>query len=223
MELRKNEQFFTELAKAYVEQEAAALQIEAAEIEAANMLLPTAGLDRKIKSALLKQKIRKYSVRSLPLVASLVFALLIYNGMQSAPPAHVAEAPAPSAPVVVDYPASTPVYMAPSPATQTALLSSVELVKANLPEGYTLTGVDYDNAAAIMEITNENSNLIVVTAEAYRDFDKDGFTVIKANGAVAYGMVKNDYCVLKYGKDDMLYTMTCMYDYGDLIELFENI
>ncbi|MCL2496310.1 MAG: DUF4367 domain-containing protein [Clostridiales bacterium] len=217
MENRKSERFFAELATAYAEKEAASLQDELAELEAENRLLSTAGLERKIKSGVFTLKFKKYSIRSLPLVASLVFALLLFNGYETNRPS--SDVSAPSIQVVAEQ----PVYMAPNKVIRDNLLNSVELVSARLPAGYTLTGVDYDNAAAIMEITNEKSNLIVLKAEAYRDFDKEGFSVIKANGAVAYGMVNNDYCILKYSKDDMLYTLTSMYDYEDLLELFEHI
>jgi hypothetical protein len=225
MENRNSERFFAELAKAYAENEGAALNAELARLKAENRLLPTTGLESKIKSKQAANKFRSYALRSLPLAASLMIALLVYssyhNGLQSPtpknqPPPTVATAP-PAA-----MPAPTPSPEPPPMEIESALQLSVKLVSASLPAGYTLSGVDYDNEAAIMEITNETSNRIVLRAEPCYDFDKDGFTVIKVNGTPAYGLVKSDYCLLKYAKDDMLYTLTSMYDYGDLIEIIEN-
>jgi hypothetical protein len=83
--------------------------------------------------------------------------------------------------------------------------------------------VDYDNAAAIMRITNDRMDSIVVIAEQYHDFDKEGFSVITINGLPAYIRRKNDYCVVKYRYDNMLYTLTSMYEYEGLIEISECI
>ena len=223
MENKMDERFFKELAKAYAENEGAALADELAEIEKENRLPQALGLAKKIKSKKFNHKFRSYSLKLLPMAASFIIVFLLVNnyrdGLKSSPGTNM---PAPTSPIVAESPENQPVYSSPGP-VEDALQSSVELVSASLPAGYALAGVDYDNAAAIMEITNEKSNRIVLVAEAYYDFDKEGFSAITVNDSPAYTLVKNDYCLLKYTKDDMLYTLTSMYDYGDLLEIIENI
>jgi hypothetical protein len=227
MENKTNERFFAELAQAYAENEGAALQQELAELVRASGPLPTPGLERKIKRALSAYKFRAYALRALPVAASLLVAVLLYSSLGGLPGPASETQPPPFASPVAEEPAApsdnAPTYEAPGPLAQNALRHSVKLVSASLPAGYTLTGVDYDNEAAIMEITNGQNNRIVLVTEAYHDFDKEGFSVITVNGVSAYGLVKKDYCLLKYAKDDMLYTLTSMYDYGDLLEIIENI
>lgn len=224
-----SERFFAELAKAYSENEGAALQAGFAQISAENRLLPTAGLDKKIKSSLRNRKLRDYSLRSLPLAASLIIAVLIYSNVRLVPQSPPASAPLVAPPTVAVTPAPEPEPPMPLPEPTAeadiagALRQSVALVSASLPAGYGVTGVDYDNAAAVMEITNAQNNRIVLVTEAYHDFDTEGLSMVKVNGSPAYGLVKSDYCVLKYQKDDMLYTLTSMFNFGDLIEIIENI
>jgi len=222
MKDNKNDLFFSELAKAYAANEGAALINELAEIETTNMLPHTLSLGKKIKSKKFVLKFKNYSLRALPLVACLIIAVMFFRSSGTSPQSPVAEdyPPAYMANAPADY---TPTFIEPSAETMNNLLHSIELVSASLPSNYTVTGVDYDNAAAVMEITNEKSNRIVLVTEAYHEFDTNGFNLIVVNGSPAYGLVKKDYCVLKYAKYDMLYTLSGLYDYGDLIEVIENI
>ena len=197
MDNKNSERFFTELAKAYAENEAATLQSEFEE-NAENRFLSTAGLDRKIKNKLLRRKINKFAKRALPLAAVFVVAVLLYN--------NAGDLPQESSPVTKNY-----------------LQSSVELVSASLPAGYQVLSVDYDNAAAIIEIENKAANHIVLAIEERDDFRKEGFSIIWVNGEKVYGMVKKDYSILQYSKDDMLYTFTCMYDYTDMVDIIQSI
>ena len=83
--------------------------------------------------------------------------------------------------------------------------------------------MDYDNLAAIMEISNERQNHIVLAIEEYAVFDTGGYSRITVNGSLVYGMVRNDYSVLKYSIDNTLYTLSSRFDYEDLIEISKNI
>ena len=146
-------------------------------------------------------------------------------------------APAPAAPSAQSSstPSQAPSSSAPSrpspadslPGAPSAALlelqDSVRLVSATLPEGYTVQNVDYDNLAAIMEISNARQNRIVLAIEEYSGFESEGFSVIAINGATVYGLVKNDYSVLKYSVDNLLFTLSSRFDYEDLIEISENI
>lgn len=221
----EKERFFAELAKAYTAEEGITLLNEFANISKGNTLLPTAGLERKIKNKLFHRKIRSFTLKALPFAATFVVALLIFNGLQGylakqSPNYDTAPSTTPIA-----MPAAPPTMASPNPnlAREHSLLENVALVSANLPAGYEVTGVDYDNMAAVMAIENKAANRIILTLEEYTDFDTTGFSIIEVNGDMAYGLVKQDYCVLKYSKDDMLYTLTSLYDYGDLIEIIENI
>jgi len=239
---RKNESFFAELAKAYAENGGAALKNELSEMAAENKLPHTSGLDRKIKGKLFQHRTRRYWLRSMPLVASLIIALMIYNGYrdglqlpssENTPVAYAPTAPSESATSSAPAPpAEESPGMSETPATSPSepdinieerLRHTVSFVSANLPLGYELTAIDYDNAAAIMQIINERNNHIVLLTEEYRDFNKDGFTEIEIDGTLAYGLVTNGHSMLKYSKDDMLYIFTSLFGYEDLIEISKNI
>lgn len=225
MENRMDELFFKELAQAYAEHEGEVLINELAELDRASALPQSFGLTKKIKSKVFKHKFTAFSRVALPLAASFVVALLLYanyGGFGSL-------APSDSAPTT-----SAPLYLAEAPTMESAFYTldekiiqtlehSVALVSASLPTGYSVTGVDYDNASAIMEINAGQSNRIVIVTEAYHEFNTEGFSKLTIGDSLAYGLVKSDYCLLKYAKDDMLYTLSGLYEYGDLIEIIENI
>ena len=223
---KKSEIFFTELAKAYAENEGVALQNEFAQLAAENRLPHASGLDRKKKNKLNHYKAGRYGLRLMPLAASIIFVMLIYNGYRS-----VLQQPFPTDESVASNPAasvsepSNAVSSQPAEASDITdrLQSSVAFVSASLPAGYELTAVDYDNLAAIMQITNDRNNRIVLMTEEYRDFDKDAYTKITIHGSTAYGLMRDGYSLLRYGKDDMLYTFTSLYGYQDLIEISKNM
>ena len=132
--------------------------------------------------------------------------------------------PADSVPVDTAPATSAPAApMPPAPDTTDELRHSVQLVRTSLPAGYSLDGIDYDNAAAVMGITNEQGNHIVLTVEKYYDFETEGFSVITVNGSTAWALVKNDYCVLRYAGEGIVYTCTSMYGYEDLIEISREL
>ena len=138
--------------------------------------------------------------------------------------APVETAPASSAPVGTAPATSAPAApMPPAPDTTDELRHSVQLVRTSLPAGYSLDGIDYDNAAAVMGITNERGNHIVLTVEKYYVFETEGFSVITLNGSTAWALVKNDYCVLRYAGEGIVYTCTSMYGYEDLIEISREL
>jgi len=250
---KNNESFFKGLAVAYAENETLALENEFTELILNDRLPRSQGLDRKIKNKLFNQKARRFGMRAMPFAASLIVVLLVFNGyrsgLQRAPyeTDSIASAPSTSEPSTPANSASAdsvqadstsadsvqadsaPVPMPPTeqpvtgPDLSERLQNSITFVSASLPAGYELTGVDYDNMAAIMEITSKKNNHIVLMTEEYNDFDKEGFTELRLEGSYAYGLVKDGYSLLKYEKDDMLFTLTSLYGYEDLIEISKNI
>ena len=148
-----------------------------------------------------------------------------------APSTPPASAPSPSTPSAPAAPSTRP-PLAPSTSTPpsyaqaislVALRDTVSRVSDRLPDGYMVTDVDYDNLIAVMEIVNERENYIILTVEEYSGFDTKGFSEIIVNGSPVYGLVTNDYSVLKYNIDNTLYTLSSWYDYHDLIEISKNI
>ena len=207
MEKNSSEKFYQELAKAYADHENAALLQELAE------------LDRETR----RRKHKNRRTMLLSMAAILVFAAIAIGSFRSglpwpsagmsssstSPPPQSSPLPpaaSPLPPVAEDSPADT-------------LRESVRFVNTNLPAGYKVTSVDYDHSAAIMEITNEKSNAIRLVAEEYDSFETGGFSRITINGNPAYGLVKNDYCILKFGRNGILYTISSMYTYEDLVEI----
>jgi hypothetical protein len=261
MENKNNERFFEELAKAYTENENSDLERELLDLSFETREYHYNDINRKSSTRTTRTNFRKFSLKFVPLAASLIIVVFFINNynnlfIQTAnltPPASSQNDSAPSLGGQVgswsttsDEPSNTPApgtvdsgtsYETPnlaivgtgastgSPGTgiTVALQYSVESFCDNIPDGYSVTGIDYDNLAAIVEIMNDEKNRIVLMAEEIHDFDKDGFSRMTIHGSVAYILQKSDYCVLKFTKDEVLYTLTSLYGQQDLIKIAEII
>lgn len=214
-----NEGFFKALARAYAAAEGNALREEQADLESSHRLPPGTGLDKKIKRKQAAGRFRSYALRTLPLAASLIIAVWVYNGYVAT------KTPYSSGPSAGASSADSSSAAADSaPDTETELLrSGVAFVSVSLPAGYQVTGIDYDNRQAVLDIENIENNRIVLTLTAGGVLENEGYTAVSLNGGTAYGMVRNDYSVLTYHKDGMLYTLTSPYGCEDLIEISKNI
>ncbi|MCL2122366.1 MAG: hypothetical protein FWH28_08980 [Clostridiales bacterium] len=208
MENRNSEKFYQELAKAYADQEDAALLRELAEI------------DRDAR----RHKSKNKRSMLLSLAAILVFAAIAIGSFRSGlpwPSSDMSSSSSSSSPSSSSPSSSLPSAAEEAPADK--LQESIRFVNANLPAGYNVERIDYDHSAAIMEITNEKRNAIRLIAEEYDNFETRGLSRITLNGNPAYGLVKNDYCVLKFGRNGILYTISSMYAYEDLVELCKTM
>ncbi|MCL1975516.1 MAG: DUF4367 domain-containing protein [Firmicutes bacterium] len=221
---RADERFYKELAEAYAKRSGENLLNELAELKRENIQLRSPGLDRKIKNKVIGYRFFNYSKIALPLVASFLIAVLIYANFKETVPQSSSESMfIPTTPMIAVNPNKKSGFSSNTEQLRDTLENKIELISASLPTGYSVSGVDYDHGAAIMEIENEQNNRIILVTELYHEYVKEGFSALTVNDTTAYILVKNDYCLLKYAKDDMLYTLSGLYEYGDLIEIIENI
>lgn len=216
----KNERFFKNIASLYAEKEGGLLKEELAELEKENDIQYSPHLDRKIKNRILSLKMRKLSYALVP-VAACFLLLAVYFG--SLPANNRPN----GTPIADNAPADSgsPIAQATAPAAPHSTPAiSAELLSARLPYGYEITEVDYDKEKTIFHIINDTNNEIVLTMEeAAGQIAKNAFQEIVVNNTPVYGLVKKDYSVITYEKDDILYTLTSKYNYKDLIEISKNL
>lgn len=212
----KNEAFFKNLAAMYAEKDGEALKNEVAEIEKENMP-HSPHLDRKVQTKMLNFKMKRLSYLFVPVAACFIlFAIYFGRAPINNNPTAMVESTPPtnSAPDTAIVDNNTP---RPIP-------NEVELLSAKLPNGYNVTDVDYDNGKTIYYIANDTKNEIVLTTEAFSgELENEMFQEININNTRVYGLVKNDYSVITYEKDNILYKLTSKYNYHDLIEISKNL
>lgn len=191
----KNDLFFKNIASAYAEKIGDELKKELDSLDnSANSL----SLDTKLNTRLKKNRIKKWSAWMLPVSACFII-FIVYFAIRS-PKYDMNTLENPSA--VLNY----------------------EFVAAKLPENYTLVKVDYDNQKAIYYIsTNRENEVILTVEESGEDIQAEGLNKIQIKDIDAYALVKQEYSLLKYKKNNILYTLTSEFDLEDLIRISEKL
>lgn len=215
----KNEQFFKSIASLYAEKDGELLKNELEQIEKEGSVTYSSRLDKKIKNKILNMKIRKLSYSLVPIAACFILLAVYFSSPSfNNKPTEIVD----NSPSMADSPsAPTDSNDTPRPTPNN---NEVQLLSAKLPRGYMLTDVDYDNGKTIYYIVNESKNEIVLTTEEFSgEIENEIFQEININNTRVYGMVKNDYSVITYEKDDLLYTLTSKYNYKDLIEISKGL
>jgi len=196
---------FKEAAALYINKQGEDLLNEAAYID--SLPFPNIGrVSQKIKSKRRSSGIRKMSAALLPAAACFVL-VIIYLSSRMAVPRN-------------DYSAeSVPQdnYSAAYDKTAASETAEVQLLTAKLPQGFNLTNTDVDNGQTICYIKSANNDIILVMEE-WRDIAAARpMTELDVNGTPMYALQMNDYSLLTYKKGDLRFTLTCPYDYRDLI------
>lgn len=191
----KSNLFFKKLASAYTEKVGEELKKE---LDSLNSSGNSPSLDAKLKSRLKKSKIKKWSSWMLPVSACFIIFIVYFALKQPTYDTNISESPS----TVLNY----------------------EFVAAKLPENYTVVKVDYDYQKTIYYISTSKENEVVLTVEeSEEDMPTEGLNKIQINDTDAYTMVKDEYSLLKYKKDNVLYTLTSQYDLEDLIRISEKL
>ena len=95
--------------------------------------------------------------------------------------------------------------------------AAVEFLSARLPEGFTLTEIDYDNGQRICHIEG-NNNTIVLVMEEWEDINHARpMTRIYVSDVPMDVLVMNNYSLLTFKKGDLRFTLTNPYDFRDII------
>ena len=241
----KNDVFFKNLASLYVEKDGERLKNELEEMENDSSTSYPQRLDKRIRSNVRMSDIRRAATILAPAAACFLLIFALWGRM----PAMDISGPLNmnfSSPAYITSETSSPPSAADSPAnlyseyasdadvssaaeaalkqTQTDASTVMALMAARLPYGYDVTGVDYDNAKTIYHILNDTNNQIVLTTEKTSlDIDLAYYQEIRINGVRVFGMVKNDYSLITYEQDGLIYTLTSRYNYKDLIDISKNI
>lgn len=195
----KEEIFFKNIASLYVEKEGELLKKELSKIESQDNKDHISFQYKNLKRKISIFKFRQFSYKAMPLVACLlIFAIYFNRNFVSDRDLRVKESPVKNL--------------------------SIEFISSKLPAEYKLTDINYDMDKTIYYIaSNTQNNIILTLEEAGGDFDKDIFKEAVINDTKVYGLVKNDFNVLIYEKDNLLYKLTSIYNYEDLIELSKNL
>ena len=196
----KNELLFKNIASSYVKKAGDELLNE---LDTLNSQADCSSLDIKLKSRMRKNKtdtVIKWSTRLLPLAACFVLIFTFISAFLRNNHKDIAESDLPSS------------------------VFTFEFVSAKLPENYTLQKVDYDYEKAIYHISSDDANKIILTVEEFTDdIPADGMEQIKINDINAYKKTDDEYSLLKYKKDNVLYTLTCPDNYDDLIVISKTL
>ena len=95
--------------------------------------------------------------------------------------------------------------------------AAVEFLSARLPEGFTLTSIDYDNGQRICHIEG-NNNKIVLVMEEWEEIDHARpMKRIYVSDVPMDALVMNNYSLLTFKKGDLRFTLTNPYDFRDII------
>lgn len=93
----------------------------------------------------------------------------------------------------------------------------------SLPENLSVADTELDNGQSVYYLSDRYEDNVVMTLEK-TDFEPgEGLTAIRINGSAAYTRATADYQLLTFCKDGVLYTLTCRYELGTLLNLGEQI
>lgn len=195
----KEEQFFKHIASLYAEKEGEALRDELRQLNNEGTVDHTLSLDKKVNTKIRSIKIRQLTYKLMPVAACLVIFVLYF--------------------------ANPSVRNQDSAIKEEAVTNEqIDFVSAKLPPGYTLSKKDYDKNKTIYYIASNTNNDIVLTTEEFASvIEKEFFQELQIKDTKVYGLVKDDFSVITYEKDNILYTLTSRYDYQDLIELSKSL
>lgn len=210
----KGELFFKNLASSYAEQSGNELKKELEKLNNSNPSTQSTQttqqnqssqsediflLDKKINNIIRTEKIKKWTVRLLPL--AICFILVItYNVM--------------------------PIYniLGYTVRETPSKILTYEFINAKLPPDYTLQKIDYDRQKAIYYISTNKDGEIILTVEEFKgNIQNEGLEEISIGDTTAYGISKEDYSFIQYKKDNFLYTLTSPHDYYGLIILSKSL
>ena len=119
------------------------------------------------------------------------------------------------------------------PYTESAVYEVITL-SFELPTDCIVSDVMQDVGQTVYYIKNAKNDDIILTAEKSTDaggtgrFDKDrltsaGLVEIEINNTKLYAIAKADFSRFTFQKEDIIYNMTCKYDYNTLVSLCEYV
>lgn len=201
----KEEMFFKRMADLFAEKDGGLLRKELAELSEYPEY--PSSLDRRVKNKITGLKLRRMGFMLMPAAACLIIFAVYFSN-----------------PSIKDGAMNSPTDSSAGNASHMSEKSDIEFLSARLPEGYELTSVDRDiNKTIYYVASNDNNNIVITTEEATGVMlENEAFQEIYVNQTPVYVLVKNDFNVLTYEKDNIIYTMTDRYNYRDLIELSRN-
>ena len=215
-----DDKLLKEAASLYITKQGGDLLAEA--ISADSLPVPFEALNRVSEKIKIKQRnarIKKITAAVLPAAACFVF-LITYFILPGTNPdrANAPNAPSYSMDNNESYAAAKP---PPEAAPIDSIISSettaVEFLTSRLPQGFSLTETDLDNGQMICRIEGGGNKIILIMEEWQDIVPIRPMTQIYVNGASMDALRMNDYSLLTYKKGDLRFTLTCPYDYRDLI------
>ena len=183
---------------------------------------------KKIKIKQRNARIKKITVAMVPIAACLIFMIIYFSGPALDIPAPsestqdelLTDDSQPQANMVAEAPMSE-IDEEMSVAFENPLVVSeeaaVEFLSARLPEGFTLTGIYYDNGQRISHIEGNNNTIVLVMEEWEEISHARPMTRIYVSDVPMDVLVMNDYSLLTFKKGDLRFTLTNPYDCRDII------
>ncbi|MDR1538645.1 MAG: hypothetical protein LBU32_11745 [Clostridiales bacterium] len=224
----KSEAFFKALAKMYVKREGEELLAEFEEFKGNRNSASAINLDNKL-GARRRRITRKKAIALVApaLAASIIAAVYLaspytnFLKSQSAEPnLNAPQAVAPDYGISQNY---APIEASPTQITTVENPLEIESLSTRLPEGFKLIFTDYDRGQTIYCIQSIYKNEIILTLE--KSVGKswlDNMIPLSAGEKTAYGLVMNDYSLIRCEIGGEVYTLTSGYQtYDDLIKILD--
>lgn len=204
MKNKDNEQWLKDLTSQYVKLDGEHLKKEllGADYPAYN----TVRLDKKVARRLKKSRIKYYSIGIAAMAAACLCILLLNQQFSS------------------DQAGQDLLITEDAPAHSIEEEYEVLKLTARLPDEFSVSHIEQDQAQTIYYIQNEKNDDVVLTMEKNQlDQNYKELTEITFEGDSAYGASYEDYSILAFEKDGISYVLTCKYDINTLVSLIEKI
>jgi hypothetical protein len=209
----KDEEVFKRLADSYVERYGADLLSEQRALEQSGVTVALPRADARVKRLAHERK-RKTRTRTLfaAAAACLIMAVGSFAVLDNVP--LDSHAPSDSAP---------PSTAGNAPSSQDTLVP----LSFNLPGRFTVASSMLDRGTSIYHLDDEQGDDVVLTIRNASKTpvdteDTEDLEPITVGDTTVDGKVRNEYKLLVFEHDGLLYTMSCRDSLGTLIELYEH-
>ncbi|MDR0964325.1 MAG: hypothetical protein LBM60_06895 [Clostridium sp.] len=208
--MNKKDEFFRQVASAYVEREGDGLRQEAAWLNRV-MQYPTEKLERRVMKAVGLRKRRIIAKIAAIAATAACLVLLFFGGRALLRDIRFIRI-LPNIPNITEQTDQPP---------DDSLLISLSF---QVPSGFTQTDAQQDQGKSIYYFDDQMGDHVVLTLEEIdASIDISSYTQLDINNASAYAASREGYQIMTFEKDHVLYTLTCRYDVNTLLRFGEKI
>lgn len=208
-----NEQVFRELATRYIEQHGEQLERERLQLEEQEADRITPGLDRKVSRETGKRRSMpiRYAALLAACLALVVLTPVALRNRSLSPAGQDAE-------LAAEASGEAESEDSPAPSMEAEVIP----LSFPLPEQFAVTDVKQDRGQSIYYLEDQALDNVVMTLELAGEESStrtEGLTKLSLGGGTAYASTGQDYSLLTFVDNGILYTLTCKHDINTLTRL----